>query len=375
MNRTGTREPDGDVETAAPAALDSGGLQAALQRVQEAQGAVPGPGNGAPARDRLAHSNRAAFLALEDERRAIATRLQRSDRHRGERYRDLVLITKLSRLEHEHLVGGIENGAGASAPAEDPPALGREAPADWGRPWAVGPLVELRATYADNRSQRDRVARQLLPWTRASIAAESERSFERIVDRFEALREASDPMPKANGEMALGSRGRRLRVPRIPHVAAAAAGLGLVVVAVAVAANLDTGTPASQASIPAATAADLGGSLPALEYRRPAGTRHHKDTKRPPRKPEASDPQVEPVAVAPVRPHRSPRTVSAAPPPPAPAPAAPAPAPAPQPSSGPPAPQPSGGGGGSNGGNGNGGGPVSSLPPPVNSLPPPGSGG
>ncbi len=373
MNRTGTQEPDGAVQAAAPAALDPGRLRAAFRRVQEAQGAVPAPGNGAPP-DRLAHSNRAAFLALEDERRAIAGRLQRSDRHRGERYRDLALITKLSHLEYEHLVGGLDGGPATSSLAEDPPALGREAPAGWGRPWAVGPLVELRATYAEHRRQRDRLARQLLPWTRARIAAEAQRSFELIVDRFKALRETSEPMPQSSGEMAVRSRGRGLAVFRVPRVAVAV-GLGLLAVAVAVAATLnDTGTPASQASIPTAAAADLGGSLPALEYRQPAGTRQHKDAKRPSRKPEASEPQVEPVAVAPVRAHRSPRTVSAAP-----APAPVAPAPAPQPSSGPPAPAPQpspSGGGGSDGGGGGGGsgGPVSSLPPPVNSLPPPGSG-
>jgi hypothetical protein len=369
MNRTGTQEPDGAVQTAAPY---PDRLRATFRRVQEAQGAVPAPGNGAPAPDRLAHSNRAAFLALEDERRAIAGRLQRSDRHRGERYRDLALITKLSHLEYEHLVGGLDGGPATSALAEDPPALGREAPADWGRPWAVGPLVELRATYAEHRRQRDRLARQLLPWTRARIAAEAQRSFELIVGRLKALRETSEPMPQANGEMAVRSRGHGLHVFRVPRVAVAA-GLGLLAVAVAVAATLnDTGTPASQASIPTAAAADLGGSLPALEYRQPAGTRHHKDAKRPSHKPEASEPQVEPVAVAPVRQHRSPRTVSAAPTTPAPAPAASAPAPAPQPSSGPPAPapQPSPSGGGGSGS----GGPVSSLPPPVNSLPPPGSG-
>jgi hypothetical protein len=368
----GTQEAGGAVKTAP---LDPGRLRAALQRVQTAQVATRPPGDGARARNPRVRSNRAAFLALEDERRAIAARLQRGERHRGERYRDLVLITKLSRLEHEHLVGQIDDGPPASSPGEDPPALGRDAPADWGHPWALGPLVELRATYADYRRQRDRVGRQLLPGTRASLADEAQRSFERIVARFEALRGESGSVSQPDGEMPTIVRGRRLRMPRVavaPRVVVVAA-VGLAAVALAVGANLDTDASPSQASVATAAAADLGHSLPVLSYRQPAGRQGGKEPKRAPRKAQAPEPQVQPVAVAPVR--RTPRTVPQAAVTPAPAPVAPAPAP--QPSSGPapsPSPQPSPDSGGGGGGGG-GGGPVSSLPPPVNNLPPPGGGG
>jgi hypothetical protein len=154
------------------------------------------------------------------------------------------------------------------------------------------------------------------------------------------------------------------------------AALGAAAVAVAIGANLDSGTPSGQANLATAAAADLGDSLPVLNYRKPAGPDGGKKVKRPARKPK-QEPQVQPVAVAPTRPSQTRQTVAQAPVTPAPVPAAPAPAPAPQPSSEPPAPAPqpspsSGGGGGGGGGDG---GPVSSLPPPVNNLPPPGSGG
>jgi hypothetical protein len=382
MNRNGTQVSDGNGAKAGngavkTASLDPGRLRAALERVQTAQVARRPPSDGVRARDPRVRSNRAAFLALEDERRAIAARLQRTDRHRGERYRDLVLITKLSRLEYEHLVGRIEDGAVTSTPAEDPPALGRHSPAEWGHPWAVGPLVELRATYGDYRRQRDRAGRQLLPGTRASVADQAQRAFERIHERFEALRGRPRSASQPGGETATIARRRRLRIPRvaaIPRLAVVAA-LGTAAVAVGIGASLDSGTPSSQANLATAAAADLGDSLPVLDYRKPAGRDGGKEAKRPARKPER-EPRVQPVAVAPTRPSPTQRTVSQAPVTPAPVPAAPAPAPAPQPSSEPPAPapqpSPSSGGGGGGGGDG---GPVSSLPPPVNNLPPPGSGG
>ena len=170
-------------------------------------------------------------------------------------------------------MGRIDGGAVASLPAEEPTALGRDAPAGWGHPWALGPLVELRASYADNRRQRDRVARQLLPGTRASIADEAQRSFERIVDRFEAARRESRFVPRAEVEPVVDSRRNRIRFPRV----AVAAALGVAAVALAVEAKLDTGTSQGQTGIPTAVAGDLGRSLPVLSYRQPAGQRKNEE--------------------------------------------------------------------------------------------------
>ena len=112
-------------------------------------------------------ANTAAFLVLEGERRAIATRLSRRYRRPGDRYRDLVLVTKLLRLEYEHLAGRVGGRDGAAAPPNGLP-VGGDMPADWARPWGSGPMVEIGTAFVFYRDQRDRLARQLTSSNRGS---------------------------------------------------------------------------------------------------------------------------------------------------------------------------------------------------------------
>jgi hypothetical protein len=349
--------------------LQSHKMRAAFERVQAEQIATQIPAQGARvAGDSSSRANRAAFLILEDERRAIGARLERpfDQRRRSERYRDLILIAKLSHLEHEHLVGRIGRGARLSSLPDGPPAVGWDAPADWARPWAVGPLLELRATYIHYGQLRDRLGRRLLAATRASAAADAERYFDRVFSRFEAVRgewrlehgreAVQETRPRA-------SRGFG-RPAAVAALVVAAAGIGVL--------ETHTGTAPDSASAPITVANAPQHFLPALDDRsrgpqpargRDAGQRGHHRSKAP------EQPQTA-VAPAPPSPRGQTQLAASQTPPPAPAPApaaapAPAPAPAPQPQPAPsPSPRPSPTPG-----------PVHSLPPPVNPLPTPGGGG
>jgi hypothetical protein len=131
--------------------------------------AIPGP-----------DANRAAFLDLERERRVFAARLRRTRRRRSAHYRDLVLITKLIRLEYEHLVGRIGRRTELQSLPDGPPTLGEDTPAVWAKPWGVGPMFELRAHFIHYEHKRDRLAKRLSPATRASAEADAERRLDRI---------------------------------------------------------------------------------------------------------------------------------------------------------------------------------------------------
>jgi hypothetical protein len=368
MDRNGAREAAAAIPGKV-VSLDSHRSRTAFERVHAAQLATRIPANGPRvAADSWVRANRAAFLILEDERRAVAARLQRSDR-RSERYRDLILITKLSRLEHAHLVGRIGRRVEFSSVPDEPLALGGNAPADWAEPWARGPLLELRATYVHYRQLRDRLRRRLLATTRESAAADAERRLARVVARFEAL----------SGEWRVEVGGPRQRVeearPRASlrfNMAAAVAAFAVAVAGIgALVAQIHSGAPSDSAITPSTVASAAPRPLPTLRHEardrqsagaRDAGKRDHHMTK--PSKPQSDAGEAPPAAG-----DQTELTASETPLAPAPAPAAPAPVatsasqPPPAPS---PDPQPS-----PNPGPG----PISSLPPPTSSLPPPGGGG
>jgi hypothetical protein len=378
-------------------------MRAAFEHVRAGQIEVQIPGEPvAQEDDSWIRANSAAFLIVESERRAATTRLGRHYWRRGDRYRDLALVTKLTHLEYEHLAGRVSRRAtGPSSPA-GPPALNRDIPADWARPWGSGPMLEMRTTLIRYEGQGNRLARRLPARTVARATADAERYRDRVCRRFERamgewslelereLARAPEPgkppakpwaSPAARARKSLEARGwtnlarvawtslaampwgsLRLRAAAVASVAVVAAGVGILV----------TRGPSASSSAPSTAAAASVPELPlaALSKKRPRESHPARDrgAGQPARHRSTAPEQTPTDSVAP--PSAAPQVedqtaltaTSVAPSAPEPAPAA-APAPSPSPAPSPqPAPKPSPD-------------PVHSLPPPVHSLPNPGGGG
>lgn len=329
-------------------------------------------------------ANTAAFLVLERERRAIAACLCRRYRRPGDRYRDLVLLTKLLRLQYEHLAGRVAERNGAPAPPNGLPVDG-DMPADWARPWGSGPMVEIDTAFVFYRDQRDRLARQLRTSTlrRAAAAAAARRDeiltlFERAMGEWRPELEhgrlaAADPVQRRAAKpvaRVAGSQRRSWPWASLGFARPAAA-LATLVAAVGVGtiiAETRGGGSAGPVSAASPTIASSPLPLVALAERwlesEPApdrGARHDAPQWPKPARPGGGEPDQavlvasETAPAAPVT-EAAPAPIAPAAPVAAPAPAPPPepPAPEPQPE---PKPRPD---------------PVSPLPPPVDSLPPPG---
>jgi hypothetical protein len=351
--------------------------------------------------DSWIRANSAAFMIIEGERRAATARLGRPYWRRGDRYRDLALVTKLTHLEYEHLAGRVSRRATGPSPPAGPPALNRDIPADWARPWGSGPMLEMRTTLIRYEGQGNRLARSLPARTVARATADAERYRDGVCRRFErAMGEwslelerelAGAPKPgmsPANPWASLAARAReslegrgwtnlgkvawtslaampwgslRLRAAAAASVAVVAVGVGITVTR-GPAAPSSAPSPAAVASLPELPLAAL--SKKRLRVSRPARDRA---AGQPVRHPSTAPPQTPTDSVAPpstAPPVEGQTALTASPvapsvPEPAPA-AAPAPSPSPAPSPQ-PAPKPSPG-------------PVHSLPGPVHSLPNPGGG-
>jgi hypothetical protein len=337
-------------------------MLAAFERTRaERPAAHPDDGVRSPGDPRIS-ANAAAFLVLERERLAVAARLSHPYRRRGDRYRDLILVTELIRVEYEHLARRGGDAAGTQSPTNGLGGVG-DLPADWARPWGAGPMVEMGTAVAIYRSQRDRLARWLPTASRDGAAAAADVQLGRIISRFESAKGGRDlwpePLPKSAPQRtwSWGS----LRVPgRAAGVAVALAtiGVGGILAATRGGDPVDTVSAPSQAvvAVPAAMAAvnerphqppsarGASDASKAVEHKareaRPLDQSALAASETPPPHPKPA-PDVAPAPAA-----------TAAPPPPAPA---PQPDPSPQPDPNP--------------------GPVSSLPPPVGSLPDPGDSG
>jgi hypothetical protein len=345
--------------------------------------------------DPWTRANRAAFLILEGERRALAPRLHRAERHRRDRYRDLILMTKLARLEYEHLVGRLGRDVSPSSLPDGPPAPGGDTPADWARPWGLAPMVELRSTFLHYQRRRDRLAKWLSAPTGASAAANAARHLDGVVGRVEkamggyrlVVDDGQVSAPKADErEPRLPTAGdakaasnpvkpgfrTRLGLTRRAAVTAAlflAAGIGTIV-----AENQSAGHLGSASALSGSIASPPERPLVALTQKSRGsaqgggGASHgpgtHKRHRRAQRsahrgrsRTSSTASEVAPAEPAPAEPAPTATTPAPAPAPPPTAAPAPAPQPQPQPASN---PHP---------------GPVSSLPAPVSSLPDPGSPG
>jgi hypothetical protein len=336
------------------------------------------------ARDPRTRANSAAFLILDAERRALGARLCRPYWRRHDRYRDLILITRLIRLESEHLAGRV--GLEDSPPSlRDAAPLNGDTPAAWTQPWGSAPMVEMATAFSFYRDHRDRLARRLSARTRARAAGEGARQWNRVSSRFErALGEwrlepepVGAPKPDRSevqwtqlaGEERRTERARPSAGGRFTKAAAIAA-TAFVAAGVAAAFGVTNGgghsdsasTPSRKvASAPQRPLPDLGDRSaargPGARGRAIQRSRAHEHGG-------ANAVRRAPGSEAGQNALSASRTPAAAPEPASPA--APAPSPAPAPTSAPapqPAPTPNSGPG-----------PVSSLPAPVNSLPAPGQG-
>jgi hypothetical protein len=347
-------------------------------RLERIDGQIPARGP----RDPRTRANSAAFLMLDGERRALGARLCRPYWRPRDRYRDLILITRLIRLESEFLAGRI--GLGDSPPSlrEAPPGNG-DTPAAWTQPWGSAPMVEMVNAFIFYRDHRDRLARRLSARTRARSAGEGARHWNRVSSRFESAVGESrlEPEPvgarepdrpevqwtQLAGEERRTERARPWAGPRFTKAAAIAA-TAFVGAGVAAAFGVTHGGGDSDsASTPSRAVArapqrplpDLG-DRSAVRGPGAGGRALHRSR---------ADQHSGANAV-----RRAPRseggqnalTAASEVPPAAPQPPAPAPSPAPAPTSAPapqPAPTPNSGPG-----------TVSSLPAPVHSLPAPGQG-
>jgi hypothetical protein len=387
-------------------------MRAAFGHVRTEQTEAQTPeGVGGPD-DSWIHANRAAFLILEGERRAVAARLCGSYWRPRNRYRDLALVTKLIHLEYEHLAGRVSRKAGAPSPRGGSPALSGDTPADWARPWGSGPLLEMRTTLIYYLGQRDRLARRLPAPIVARATEDAELYRDRVWARFEmamgdwSLELENEPpwapaprKPPAKPWESLAARAReslearrrenlearrwtslakvvwtslaakpwgsvRLRAAAVTAAAVAATGIGIMVTR-GPSAPSSAPSRAALASVPELPLAAVSKKLPRQSHPAPdRGAGQHRSTAP---EPTPSDSVAPPSAAPRVK---RPTELTAAPvapapvpaPAPSPAPAAAAPAPAPQPTPSPqPAPTPSPD-------------PVHSLPPPVHPLPNPGGG-
>ena len=163
-------------------------MVAAFERARAERLAVQLPEDGADsASDPRTRSNTAAFLVLERERRVVAARLSRHYRRRRDRYRDLILVTKLIHVEYEHLAGRAVESADSRSPSNGG-AVGGDRPADWARPWGSGPLIEMGTALSFYQDQRDQLGKRLPTRSRGSAAAAAAGHRDRILSRFEMAR-------------------------------------------------------------------------------------------------------------------------------------------------------------------------------------------
>jgi hypothetical protein len=310
------------------------------------------------ASDPWTRSNTAAFLVLERERRVVAARLSRHYRRRRDRYRDLILVTKLIHVEYEHLAGRAVESADSPSPSNGDTPGGGDRPADWARPWGSGPLIEMGTALSFYQDQRDQLGKRLPTLSRGSAAAAAAGHRDRVLSRFETVRGGrlgQEPLSAPPSE-------RRAWPWKSPRVTRSAAAVACACVAIGAGAILgESGGPTSLgsnptpvvASVPDALLAEPSGSQP------PPGSRGDGSKAGPPGQGNGADqvPVSAPVPAPAPEPVPEPAPAPVAPAPVAAPPPPPAPDPQPQPN---PKPRP---------------GPVSSLPPPVDALPPPGRSG
>jgi hypothetical protein len=335
-------------------------MLAAFERTRtERPAAHPDDGVCSPGDPRIS-ANAAAFLVLERERLAVAARLSHPYRRRGDRYRDLISVTELIRVEYEHLARRGGEAAGTQSPTNGLGGVG-DLPADWARPWGAGPMVEMGTAFAIYRSQCDRLARWLPTASRDSAAAAADVQLGRIMSRFESAKGGRNLWLEPLSESASQRTWPWRTFPFSRRAAAVAVALAAIGVG-GILGGTRGGEPVDAVSAPSQAVVAVPAAMAAVNERphQPPSARGASGaSKAVEHKAREARPVDQSALAASETPHPKPApdvapAPAATPPPPPPAPA-PQPDPSPQPD---PDPEP-----------------VSSLPPPVGSLPHPGDSG
>ena len=274
-------------------------MVAAFERARAERFAFQLPEGGADsAGDPWTRSNTAAFLVLERERRVVAARLSRHYRRRRDRYRDLILVTKLIHVEYEHLAGRAVESADSPSPSNGDTG-GGDRPADWARPWGSGPLIEMGTALSFYQDQRDQLGKRLPTLSRGSAAAAAAGHRDRVLSRFEMVRGGrlgQEPLSAPPSER----RAWPWKSPRFTRSAAAVAcacvaiGAGAILGESGGPTSLDSNPTPVVASVPDALLAEPSGSQP------PPGSRGDGSTADPPDRGNGAD-QVPVSAPVPLR--------------------------------------------------------------------------
>ena len=335
-------------------------MVAAFERARAERLAVQLPEDGAhSASDPWTRSNTAAFLVLERERRVVAARLSRHYRRRRDRYRDLILVTKLIHVEYEHLAGRAVESADSPSPSNGDTG-GGDRPADWARPWGSGPLIEMGTALSFYQDQRDQLGKRLPTLSRGSAAAAAAGHRDRVLSRFEMVKGGRARAGAALGP-AVREAGLAVEEPSVHHAAPRPSRAPCVAIGVGAILG-ESGGPTGLGSNPTPVVASVPDALlaePSGSQRRPGAEATGRRLPRPARATERDQvpvsapkpaPAPEPVPEARSAPRSPPRRRR-------PSARLPRHNPSPSPTR---KPRP---------------GPVSSLPPPVDTLPPPGRSG
>jgi hypothetical protein len=156
-------------------------------------------------------SSPAAFMLVARDRQALARRLAQGGRSHPDRYRDLLSIMGMIRLQYAQLAGRLGWDDTRLDLHDLPSAVDGEEPvADWARPWGISTMAELRASHELYARQRDRLGRQLSAWARASAAAEAHSYLGDLADRLgigQGLIEDQSAPPRTTGFLLEGSNG------------------------------------------------------------------------------------------------------------------------------------------------------------------------
>jgi hypothetical protein len=231
----------------------------------------------------------AAFLRFAREREEPEERLAEGGRSRPDRYRDLLVIVAVIRLQYAQLAGRLTIDDGQSPLPDLPSVDGADTVPEWARPWGFHAMHVLRASHNVYGQRRDRLGRWLSANARAGAAAEARSYLAGLADRLEISQELIVALSRSLVEGASGANSAErpkvvgspglIRATAVGATACVAAGLG------ALSLGAPSGRVHDSAIAPQAVANAPERPLPELvessREPRPAG---HRDTRQHPKK-------------------------------------------------------------------------------------------
>ena len=306
---------------------------------------------------RDAKSSRVGALhSLRVAQADLKARLGRPTLRPGNRYRDLVVFTRLLELERAHLEGrtayastGSEAVPDANGSAE---AMGESDP-EWAHPWGTVAAAWCAAQARRHSARRERLGRLLTPATRARATAAADQRYEAIALSVpwrapDGRRPAPPPVPTKSVTRPATAEGfPRVRRGTRPSYGLVTAGAAAALALFSTLVVLDRqgpepgpGLQADAGAAPSAAAAPSFQRIDPVPAASPSAKQARKARDRPParRNPDGGANPPEPEAEPEPAPTDTAVPTSAPAPAPAPAttpatpPAAPAPAPPPEPS-------------------------------------------